>query len=124
MKERLPTIKKSVNTSFKNPKSEARNPKFTELFRETREKVDTFLGEFRFSDALIAIWEIVHFCDRYIDEKKPWTESPDREEVIGDLLGAIAVIAELLKPFLPETSEKVARQLQAGSSEALFPRLA
>jgi len=108
-----------------NPPAGGQNTKLQAILNETKRKVDKNLEEFRFSDALIAIWEIVHFCDKYIDEKKPWAESPERVEVVGDLLGAIAVIGELLQPLLPETSEKIAQQLRAEADgvHPLFPRL-
>jgi len=99
------------------------NPNFQKLTEETWQKVASALEEFRFSDALIAIWEVIHACDKYIDEKKPWSESSEQKEVIGDLLLAIGEIADFLKPFLPETSEKILQQLQTEQVQALFPRL-
>ena len=67
--------------------------------------------------------EIVHFCDKYVDEKKPWAESENQKEVIGDLLFALQGIADLLIPFLPETSEKIRVQLFGGERVSLFPRI-
>ncbi|MBI2098193.1 MAG: methionine--tRNA ligase [Candidatus Wildermuthbacteria bacterium] len=113
-----------------NPKFEARNPKqiqnkkLQEILNGTRQKVNDAFEEFRFNDALIAIWEIIHFCDKYIDDKKPWVESLEQKEVIGDLLLAITEIGELIKPFLPETASKIQKQIQEHKSEALFPRIA
>ena len=46
-----------------------------------------------------------------------------KEEIIAELLFAIQNIAELLKPFLPETSEKILKQLDERDTESLFPRL-
>ncbi len=45
------------------------------------------------------------------------------EKVIKDLLVVLGEIAELLKPFLPETSEKILEQIKTNKSEPLFPRL-
>lgn len=99
------------------------NPQFKNLLNETKEKVESALEEFRFNDALIAIWDVIHFCDRYIDEKKPWSESPEQKEVISDLVLVIGELAELLKPLVPETSAKIVHQLESGESRPLFPRL-
>ncbi|MBI2644413.1 MAG: methionine--tRNA ligase [Candidatus Wildermuthbacteria bacterium] len=104
------------------------SPKLREIINAAREKVDTALEKFQFQDALIAIWDVIHFCDRYIEEKKPWSfdfaqDKPDQKEVIDDLLLAILAIGTLLKPFLPATSEKIANQLQHGKGDPLFPRL-
>jgi len=93
------------------------------LITETQQSVEHAFKEFRFSEALIAIWEIIHFCDKYINEKKPWEESAEQKEVIVDLLLAIQEIAKLLEPLLPETAEKIRDQLQTQQSQILFPRL-
>ncbi|MBI2577677.1 MAG: methionine--tRNA ligase [Candidatus Wildermuthbacteria bacterium] len=111
-----------------NPKSEILNPKqiqnakLREILNETKNKSEIYLHEFRFNDALIAIWEIIHFCDKYIDEKKPWVESPEQKMVIADLLHALFVIAVLVEPMLPSSSLKIKEQLTARKSIPLFPR--
>ena len=103
------------------------SPKFQTLLEQTRVDVSTALKSFQFSQALEAIWAVIHFCDKYIEEEKPWSFDPVQDkakyqEVIGNLLFAIGEIANVLKPFLPETSEKIAKQLQQGKGESLFPR--
>ncbi|MBI2642400.1 MAG: methionine--tRNA ligase, partial [Candidatus Wildermuthbacteria bacterium] len=99
-----------------------RNSKLQTLLEETKRKVNTALEGFQFNQGLEAIWEVIHFCDKYIEEEKPWA-SP-KPEVIGNLLFALGEIANLLKPFLPETSERILEQLQGGKQEILFPRAA
>jgi methionyl-tRNA synthetase len=58
------------------------------------------------------------FCDKI----KPWEEKESSREVVGDLLLAIGEIGQLLAPFLPETSEKIQRQILKNKKEILFPR--
>ena len=99
------------------------NKQFQNLIEKTRDEVQQILDEFQFSVALDKIWEIIHFCDKYIEEKRPWEESDHQKEVIGDLLLAVSHIAEFLQPFLPKTSEKITQQLQQGKGESLFPRI-
>jgi len=99
------------------------NPKLQTLIDETKQKVDEALAEFRFNDALAAIWDIIHACDKYVDEKRPWQATEGQKAVIADLLLAISHIAELIQPFLPETAQKIQQQLQGGEAKALFPRL-
>ncbi|MFH1575523.1 MAG: methionine--tRNA ligase [Candidatus Nealsonbacteria bacterium] len=79
------------------------------------------LEAFKFNEAITVIWELVGWCDKYIEIKKPW-QTKD-EKVINSLLFTIKEIAELLKPFLPETSEKILQQLKTRKSEPLFPRI-
>ena len=123
------SVNKEEGESLLNSKFEARNPKqiqntkLQEILNETKKKVTSALDEFQFNEALVAIWEVIHACDKYIDEKKPWVESPEQKEVISDLLVAIGEIANLLKPFLPETSEKIVHQLVGEKGENLFPRI-
>ncbi|MDO8633377.1 MAG: methionine--tRNA ligase, partial [Candidatus Wildermuthbacteria bacterium] len=100
--------------------NKAQNPKLQALLEQTKKKVDSALENFQFNQGLEAIWDVIHFCDKYIEEEKPWA-SP-KPDVIGNLLFALNEIANLLKPFLPETSEKILKQLQEGKGESLFPR--
>lgn len=79
------------------------------------------LKEFRFNEALMAIWELIGFCDKYVETERPWEKG--KQQVIGELLSAVREIALLLEPFLPETSEKIFRQLDNQQSRPLFPRI-
>jgi len=107
-----------------NPKSTLSSDRvpsrMTGQIQNSKERVEKALENFQFNQALEAIWEVVHACDEYIDRERPWEE--DKEEVVSDLLLAIGEIAVLLKPFLPETSEKILKQLTEGKEENLFPR--
>lgn len=89
------------------------------------------LGEFRLNEALIGVWKLVSFSDRYINAKKPWTLAGDDLKAVMINAGyVISTIANLLEPFLPETAEKIKKQVRiAGSvleikkTGILFPRL-
>jgi methionyl-tRNA synthetase len=114
--------------------SEFRNPELTEEINNVRKKYEKFLDEFKFNEALTSIWELISFCDKYIDKKRPWEETEDQTAIIAVLLYAIGNIAKMLQPFLPETSEKIFHQLGIKPTEQkwqfkikkekpLFPRL-
>ncbi len=81
------------------------------------------LEGFKFNEALGSIWQIISFCDKYIEKEKPWEGGDNSKQVISNLLFVLSEIAELLKPILPETSEKIIRQLKDGKAKPLFPRL-
>jgi len=81
------------------------------------------LDEFKFNEALISIWELISFCDKYIEKEKPWEENKKQKEVINNLLFTINEIAKLLEPFLPETSDKIKEQLKIKKPQALFPKI-
>jgi len=77
---------------------------------------------------LISIWELISFCDKYIEKERPWEKSEKQKEVIGNLLLAISNIAEMLQPFLPATSEKILKNIRqlaekTKKSQPLFPRI-
>lgn len=92
-----------------------------EIINKTREKYKKALDEFKFNEALVLIWELISYCDKLIEKEKPW--EGDKKKVISELLSAIDNIADLISPFLPETSEKIKNQLKNRESEALFPRI-
>jgi methionyl-tRNA synthetase len=93
----------------------------TIIGKDVKEKCCRALDDFRFNEALAAIWESIGCCDKYIEQEKPW--EPGKEKVILNLVASIREIAELLRPFLPETAEKILDQLEAKKSKPLFPRL-
>lgn len=59
--------------------------------------------------------EIFHFiaaCNAYISETEPWKkEGKEIEEILYNLLESLRIIALLLYPFMPHTSEKINKQL-------------
>lgn len=81
------------------------------------------LEEFKFNEALKAIWELISFCDKYINQEKPWEGKDNAPQVVSDVLFALQEIAELLEPFLPQTAEKIKETIKEKKSEVLFPRI-
>jgi methionyl-tRNA synthetase len=59
--------------------------------------------------ALHLIFAFIDACNEYVQEKKPW-ENRDGK-VLYELVDSIKAIAILLWPFIPETSEKIAKHL-------------
>jgi methionyl-tRNA synthetase len=118
-----------VITIAQNPKSQIPNskqilnPKSQKAIDKTKKNYYKALDEFKFNEALIAVWELISFCDRYIEKERPWEESKNQKKVISNLLFAIGEIAKLLEPFLPETSEKIIDQLKTKKSKPLFPKI-
>lgn len=90
-------------------------------------EIEELLSEYRIADALEYIWSRVREANKYVDEHKPWelakTDETKFKEVMQNLLERVSVIASLLKPFLPSTSEKIETALQTGKVEPLFQRI-
>ncbi len=90
---------------------------------EKKEKeIGDLIEEFRLSEALSVIWEVIHFADGYIEKKRPWEESSESEEAIKDLLVILKFLVTQLDFFLPDTSEKIRNQLETGEKKAIYPK--
>jgi methionyl-tRNA synthetase len=85
------------------------------------------LEEFRFNDVLAFIWEKISQADKDIDSHHPWNlKGKELEKVLQPLVEKIQEIAFLLKPFIPETAEKIEKQFagpKIKSEKPLFPRI-
>jgi methionyl-tRNA synthetase len=85
------------------------------------------MENYRLSEGVEYIWNIIRAANKYIDETKPWelakTDESKFGEVMRKLLQDIALIARLLQPFLPETSQKIQGMLETRKGEILFQRI-
>lgn len=114
---RVLTLVTKNNIDSGKPEKEISN-----LTEKTKKDCAKAIERFEFNQALEVIWKIISFCNGYIDKEKPW-ESSNPKQVLINLLYCISEIADLIAPFLPETSEKIKEQIKSGKSEILFPRL-
>ncbi len=86
---------------------------------EAVKKVDAKMNDLRVADAITEIFTIFKRCNKYIDETMPWALAKDPENadrlntVLYNLVESIVVGASLLEPYMPETSEKILKQLNA-----------
>ena len=91
-----------------------------ETVLQTPVRVAGKMEQLRVADAISEIFALFKRCNKYIDETAPWVlaksdETKDRlAQVLYNLVESIAVGAELLEPFMPETSQKILAQLNTG----------
>lgn len=82
---------------------------------------------YEFDKALEIIWGKIRNCDLLINNNKVWELKGDKKEkYLVDLVHQIRQIAYDLKPFLPETAEKIEKQFKGPkiiSGEVLFPKI-
>jgi len=90
---------------------------------KTEKECKKSLEEFKFNEALKSVWELISWCDKYINEKKPWEQRENSAGVISDTLFALNSIADLLALFLPSTSEKIKTIVKTKNPEPLFPKI-
>ena len=87
------------------------------LVLKTKDKVTNQMDNMRVADAMDSIFEIFRRCNKYIDETMPWVLAKDETKqerlktVLYNLLESIRSGAVLLQAFLPETSDKIFKQL-------------
>ena len=112
-------------------------------------KVEAKMNELKVADAIDEIFVLLRRANKYIDETAPWTLAKSEETkprlgtVLYNLLEAIRFAAISLKPFLPDTADRILNQIhgvdggleslasfgvlepgtQVGPGEILFARL-
>jgi methionyl-tRNA synthetase len=120
---RVITLAARSNSKFQIPNSkQIPNLKFQTIINKTWKNWKKALDNFKFNEALISIWDLISFCDGYIEKERPWEKSNKQLSIINDLLSVLANISQFLQPFLPETSEKILKQIKTKKPEILFPR--
>jgi len=87
-------------------------------------KIEKHFENLELDKALQEIFSFVDKCNEYVQEKKPW-ETKDKK-VLYELKESILKIAELVWPFIPESSEKIKKQFSAREikkGEVLFRKI-
>ena len=84
--------------------------------------------DFRFNDVLNNLWLEISKIDGEIEKEKPWTikDNDKLKELLQKWVNNINQIAFELKPFLPDTSEKIQTlfsQAKIKPIPPLFPRI-
>ncbi len=85
----------------------------------TAQKVEDKMAGLRVADAITEIFTLFKRCNKYIDETTPWVLAKDPEAadrlstVLYNLVESITIGASLLKPFMPETTDRILTQLNA-----------
>lgn len=89
-------------------------------------KIDSLIEKLKFSEALTEIWKDVKAMNAEIDQTKLWdlvkTDKEKAKKYLENYLERIKTVAENLTPFMPETADKIKKQLKIGKTEILFPK--
>ena len=87
-----------------------------EIARTSRDRVAAKMDGCRVADALDELWQLFRRANKYIDETTPWllareqSQKPRLSRVLYNLIEAINIGANLLKPFMPATSAAILAQ--------------
>jgi len=86
-----------------------------------------YIEDYRFEKSLGRVWQFISQADRKINKEEVWKQKDkELEKSLKPLVASIRRIAYHLKPFLPETAEKIEKQFarpKIKSEKPLFPRL-
>ena len=80
---------------------------------KAKEKMDSM----HMSDAITEVFNVFRRCNKYIDETEPWVLAKDENkrnrlsEVLYNLVEGICIGANLLKPFMPDTADRILMML-------------
>lgn len=83
----------------------------------TRDKVQNKMATLHVADAITEVFTLFKRCNKYIDETMPWALAKDESkqdrlaEVLYNLVESITIGANLLKSFMPDTTDKILAQL-------------
>ncbi len=116
---RVTTIAKKINARISNGLDI--NLEIKTEIETARKTVGASLENYKFNEALAAIWKLINFGDKFIEKTQPWKTNDAAS--VGDLLFALAQISKMLAPFLPQTSQKIDDLLAGTTAGILFPRL-
>lgn len=116
---RVTTIAQKIGASMSV--ETALNPEVKAEIDIAKNAVAAALAEYKFNEALAAIWKVINFGDKYIEKTQPWKTKD--AAAVGDLLLLLVDIAELIEPFVPRTSAKIKGLLVGENRGVLFPRL-
>lgn len=97
---------------------------FENTISSTYPRVAEKMSEYKVCDALDCLWSLFRRANKYIDETTPWLLAKDEgkkdrlSNVLYNLLRALDVGANLLKPFMPQTADKILNEI--GATERNF----
>ncbi|MDP3954109.1 MAG: class I tRNA ligase family protein [bacterium] len=84
-----------------------------EAHRKVNEATEAYkkaLDSFKLHEALGAVWDLLSYANSFIDLHKPWAADEDSEDLMLTLTTVLGIILNatwFIKPFIPETAEKI-----------------
>jgi methionyl-tRNA synthetase len=95
------------------PLALAPDPELDDEFAGLAQEVAAMIDRAELTAALDAIWQRVRRLNRYVEERAPWqlakdeTRAPELDLVLSTLVAGLRVLAVLLHPYLPASTDKL-----------------
>jgi methionyl-tRNA synthetase len=95
-----------------------------------RDAYDNDMNSLKLSSALKQVWQQIRNLNVYLQEQKPWkkvsTDQAEFKHIVSQTIADLLLIADLLMPFLPTTSQKIIDTFGGGKVHPeiglLFPK--
>ena len=95
--------------------------------KKLKDKIKNAMLNYKLNEVFSILWAELSFVDEALEKQKPWEldDVKKKKEILEPLSQKILNVADLLQPFLPETSDKIIKQFtdkEIKKGEPLFPR--
>ena len=112
-------LRRVLTLAIKNKKKFLPPKKINQNFKKQIDlvwkKYEISLNQLKFETAITSINNLVSFCDKYIDYKKPWQlfkeDLVEYQIILYNLLEGLRHLAWLIQPFMPEKSDQIFQSL-------------
>lgn len=98
-----------------------------QICKQIKNEYTKHFDRYELDGALKTIWELVDRNNQIVEKIKLWelpkTNPMQFQKAASNLIGNISLVAQLLQPFLPETSDKILEMIKSGEIKPLFPRI-
>lgn len=97
-----------------------------DMINGLEEKLEKKMDNLEIGGALDVIFDVLRRSNKYIDETTPWVLAKDEsnndrlETVLYNLLESIRVCAIFLEAYLPDTSDRIRKQINNFKSDRIF----
>ena len=91
--------------------------------KKIKSNYQKLLINFGFFESLREIWNLIHFCNQYIDKEKPWENKKNSKKVILNLIFCLKEISKMLSPYCPQKSKELQEQIEGKKLEPLFKKI-
>jgi len=94
-----------------------------DLALATPDKIMVKMDDLKVADSIDAIWTLLRRSNKYIDETMPWVLAKDEASkprlgtVLYNLLESIRMCSVMLKPFMPETADRIFTQIKSSVTD-------
>ena len=96
---------------------EEKDAELLAMVSSLRDQYEAEMEKYAFQNGLAVVFKVISRANKYIDENAPWVLAKTEEgkprlaKVLYNLLETIRICGGLLTPFMPATSEEIAKRL-------------